>query len=205
MALSHRVAAERNPARRDEVERLAEPATAWAPRPDAVSPALARMHERLRATRCVGRGAVPDVRDLGARNLAARELARRELATRDLPTRAGMEADAARAGALSAMDGGVAIERSPVPDRAHLAETVERFVRLRGRSGRAYVFSRIEPRHVSLYRNGVFASASRGGERANVVADATPILSNALADDHLYVHLAAGDERDRAAVIEDLS
>ena len=195
MALSHRVAAERNPARRDEVERLAEPATSWAPRPDAVSPALARMHERLRATRCVGQGAVPDGRDLVARNLAARDVA----------TRAGMEADAARAGALSAMDGGVAIERSPVPDRAHLAETVARFVRLRGRSGRAYVFSRIEPRHVSLYRNGVFATTSRGGERANVVADATPILSNALADDHLYVHLAAGDERDRAAVIEDLS
>ena len=97
--------------------------------------------------------------------------------------------------------------RSPLADAApaRFAETVERFVRLRGRSGRSYVFSRIEPRHVSLYRNGVFATAPQGAERARVIGDVAPILSNAVADDRLYVHLLSETDGDRAAVIADLS
>ena len=163
----------------------------WAPRPAAVSSAVARMHERLRSARVPGeRGALP-VPAIASRSDAAHSVA--TINPRDE--------------ALDAMDGGtVAIERSSVAAEApvHLAEAVERFVRLRGRSGRTYVFSRIEPRHVALYRNGVFATAPSGAERARVIGDAAPILSNAVADDHLYVHLLSETDGDRAAVIADL-
>ena len=154
----------------------------WVPRPHEVSPAVARMHERLRAAR------VPSAR---------------------VSTSAFSDAHTdARAEALDAMAGGTAaIERAPTPARmpSHLAETVERFVRLRGRSGRTYVFSRIEPRHVSLYRNGVFATAVRGADRATVIGDVAPILSNAVSDELLYVHLLSETDGDRAAVVTDLS
>ena len=164
------------------VTQLDEPATTWTPRTAEVSPALARMHERLRATRAPGRATAVPVPSVSV----------------------STHSTDPRAEALAAMDGGVAIERSPAPSRPHLADAVERFVRLRGRSGRTYVFSRIEPRHVSLYRNGVFATAPRGADRANVVGDVAPILSNAIADDLLYVHLLSETDGDRAAVIADL-
>ena len=162
----------------------------WAPRPAAVAPAVQRMHERLRASRTPGeRGALP------VPSVAPRAF------------EGFSEADG-KAEALAALDGGTAaIERSPLADvaPARFAETVERFVRLRGRSGRSYVFSRIEPRHVSLYRNGVFATAPRGAERARVIGDVAPILSNAVAADRLYVHLLSETDGDRAAVVADLS
>ena len=162
----------------------------WTPRTEEVSPALARMHERLRAARVPGAAGlrVPAV------------------ALRDDAAPAAVAADA-RAEAVCAMQGGTApIERSPVAldAPARLSSTLDRFVRLRGRSGRTYVFSRIEPRHVSLYRDGVFATAPRGAAMASVVGDVAPILSNAVSDDLLFVHLLSGTPGERAAVIADL-
>ena len=163
----------------------------WSPRPAEVSPALARMHERLRAAR------VPSARtSLPVPSIAAASLS------------GGRDRRDGRAEALAAMDGGTApIERSSLAEGApeHVERSLERFVRLRGRSGRTYVFSRIAARHVSLYRNGVFATAPVAGERATIVGDVAPILSNAISDDHLYVHLLSETDGDRAAVIADLS
>ena len=141
-----------------------------------VNPALARMHERLRARRPLGAADVPMVA-------------------------AGDRADlAAAVAAAPSADKGA--------DRPTLAPGLERFMRLRGRSGRTYVFSRIEPRHVSLYRNGVFAWLDRRGvaegAEARVIGDVLPIVSNAIDDGALYVHLLAQDDGDRAAVLGDL-
>ena len=164
---------------------LAGASDRWAPRPASVSPAVARMHERLRAAR----GAMPAV-----------------------PATSGAAAPAstvsARDEALAAMNGGTApIESADMPSGtpAAVRRSAERFVRLRGRSGRTYVFSRIEPRHVALYRNGVFATAAPGAARAHVIGETMPIVSNAIDDGLLYVHLLSRTDGDRAAVIADLA
>ena len=132
-----------------------------------VNPALARMHERLRARRPLGAADVPVVET-------------------------GAKADVA-----AAVSAAPAADTTPAPG-------LERFMRLRGRSGRTYVFSRIEPRHVSLYRNGVFAWVETGATEARVIGDVLPIVSNAIDDGALYVHLLAQDDGDRAEVLTDL-
>ena len=138
----------------------------------AVNPALARMHERLRARRPLNASDVPAVALGGALERAER-----------------VEA------AVSAAPEAPRAEARPAPG-------LQRFMRLRGLSGRTYVFSRIEPRHVSLYRNGVFAWVGRDG--AQVIGEALPIVSNAVDDGALYVHLLAQDDGDRADVLADL-
>lgn len=142
-----------------------------------VNPALARMHERLRARRPLNASDVPAVASSRLSNESVKA--------------------AVAAAPASAED----VTPAAAPG-------LERFMRLRGLSDRTYVFSRIEPRHVSLYRNGVFAWVARdskgGGERASVIGEVLPITSNAIDEGALYVHLLAQDSGDRADVLADL-
>lgn len=156
----------------------------------AVNPALARMHERLRARRPLGAADVPAVADVKAGVPAVRAAVtaapRADASTTDAPASDTPASDA------------------PASDTSATTPAVERFMRLRGRSGRTYVFSRIEPRHVSLYRNGIFAWVEKGAAQARVIGEVLPIVSNAIDDGALYVHLLAQDDGDRAEVLADL-
>ena len=151
------------------------------------NPALKRLHERLRARRRL------DARDVP------------QIATRtQAPVVEASPIEAALGGTEGVSAGGVSMERPDIGTERD-AGLLSRFMRLRGRSGRAYVFSRIEPRHVALYRDGVFAWAPAGASRANVIGDVMPIVSRGVQDGTLYVHLLAEDEADRAAVVADLT
>lgn len=141
-----------------------------------VNPALARMHERLRARRPLNASDVPAVAS----------------------SRLSNESVKAAVAAAPALAEDVTPAAAP---------GLERFMRLRGLSDRTYVFSRIEPRHISLYRNGIFAWVAKGGEKAGqatVIGDVLPIMSKAVEDGALYVHLLAQDDGDRAEVLTDL-
>ena len=162
-----------------------------------VNPALARMHERLRERRPLRAGDVPRIA-------------------------ASARADVAAAVATAPDAGRGASPVTGTPGNggagAPVSPGLERFMRLRGLSGRTYVFSRIEPRHVPLYRNGIFAWVERGAKagdahggsghggsgQARVIGDVLPIVSNAIDDGALYVHLLAQDDGDRADVLADL-
>ena len=175
-----------------------------------VNPALARMHERLRERRPLRAGDVPRI-DASARADVAAAVATAPDAGRGAGPVTG--APGAGRGADPSTgtpeNGGTGAPVSP---------GLERFMRLRGLSGRTYVFSRIEPRHVPLYRNGIFAWVERGAKagdahggsghggsgQARVIGDVLPIVSNAIDDGALYVHLLAQDDGDRADVLTDL-
>lgn len=152
-----------------------------------VNPALARMHERLRARRPLDARDVPGVSE-----------------TTEAARKARVAAAVAAAPAAKAPAAQARTAEAPAQEQAR----PQRFMRLQGLSGRTYVFSRIEPRHVSLYRNGVFAWVARdskgGGERASVIGEVLPITSNAIDEGALYVHLLAQDSGDRADVLADL-
>jgi len=74
-----------------------------------------------------------------------------------------------------------------------------RFVYLKGRSGRRYIFSSIETRQVDLYRRALFVATRKDGS-IKVCGD--PALVNR--DTGLYVHLLDDDE-DAGAILKDLA
>lgn len=82
-----------------------------------------------------------------------------------------------------------------------LGPSGERFVYLRGRSGRRYVFSAVRSHHAGLYAGGLFAE--REGEGATLLCDGAD--PRAVTDGTLYVHLVSRTAEEREAVRRDLA